>query len=102
MYKRMNILLFILLGIFISIVLAATPLVAEEMNSPEDSTIGEAGQETEDDLGICPVMGGQANKDYSYVYEDKTYYFCCPGCIGTFKDDPEKYINKEDISTNIQ
>ena len=46
------------------------------------------------DLGICPVMGGKVDKEYSYIHEGKTYYFCCPGCIGEFKKDPEKYISK--------
>ena len=48
-----------------------------------------------EDLGICPVMGGKANKESSYYYEGKTYYFCCPGCISKFKEDPEKYIAKK-------
>ncbi|MBN2482833.1 MAG: YHS domain-containing protein [Candidatus Omnitrophica bacterium] len=48
----------------------------------------------ENDLGICPVMGGEAQKEYSYTYKGKTYYFCCPMCIGKFKEDPEKYISK--------
>jgi len=46
------------------------------------------------DFGICPVMKGEASKDYSYTYEGKTYYFCCPSCIEEFKKDPEKYISK--------
>jgi len=50
-------------------------------------------QESED-FGICPVMRGKASKDYSYVYEGKTYYFCCPSCVEEFKSDPEKYISK--------
>lgn len=45
-------------------------------------------------MGICPVMGGNASRDISHTYKDKTYYFCCPMCIGKFKEDPEKYINK--------
>jgi cytochrome c oxidase subunit 2 len=46
------------------------------------------------DFGVCPVMGGEANEEYSYVYEGKTYYFCCPMCIEKFKNDPQKYISK--------
>jgi len=45
-------------------------------------------------LGICPVMGGKATEEYSYVHEGKTYYFCCPGCIDSFKADPERYISR--------
>lgn len=49
---------------------------------------------SEDNLGICPVMGGEARKEYSYTYQGKVYYFCCPSCIDEFKKDPEKYISK--------
>ncbi len=48
----------------------------------------------ETDLGVCPVMGGKAVKDYSYEYQGKTYYFCCQGCLPAFKKNPEKYIEK--------
>ena len=48
----------------------------------------------QEDLGICPVMGGQASPEYSYTYEGTTYYFCCPMCIEAFKKDPDKYIAK--------
>jgi len=47
-----------------------------------------------EDLGICPVMGGKATEEHSYEYDGKTYYFCCPGCIDSFKADPEKYISR--------
>ena len=62
--------------------------------------MGEAGQhmKTEavdnQDVGICPVMHDKASKKYSYTYEGKTYYFCCPACIAEFKKNPEKYISK--------
>tara|TARA_Y100000031_G_scaffold20303_1_gene20776 strand:- start:201 stop:512 length:312 start_codon:yes stop_codon:yes gene_type:complete len=49
----------------------------------------------------CPVMGGKINKDLYTDYEGKRVYFCCPGCIGKFKADPEKYIEKleaEDVT----
>lgn len=47
-----------------------------------------------EDLGICPVMRGKASKDYAYVYEGKTYYFCCPSCVEEFKNNPKEYISK--------
>jgi len=53
-----------------------------------------AASEESNTLGICPVMGGKASPDYSYVYNGKTYYFCCPSCIEEFKKDPAKYANK--------
>lgn len=48
----------------------------------------------ESSVGICPVLHEPALKDYSYVYEGKTYYFCCSMCIEEFKKDPQKYISK--------
>lgn len=47
-----------------------------------------------ENAGICPVMREQAKKEYLYVHEDKTYYFCCPDCIESFKKDPSKYTSK--------
>jgi YHS domain-containing protein len=42
----------------------------------------------------CPVMGGAINKSIYADHDGKRVYFCCPGCDGTFKADPEKYIKK--------
>lgn len=44
----------------------------------------------------CPVSGehikeGEAIK---VEHEGKTYNFCCPSCIGEFKKDPQRYIEK--------
>ena len=41
---------------------------------------------------LCPVMGAKVDAKYSYVYQGKQYGFCCAGCIGVFKQDPQKYI----------
>ncbi len=40
----------------------------------------------------CPVMGGDIVKSIYADHEGKRVYFCCPGCIGTFKKNPEKYL----------
>jgi YHS domain-containing protein len=40
----------------------------------------------------CPVMGGEIDRDVYYDHEGKRIYFCCPGCIGEFKKDPQKYL----------
>ncbi len=54
----------------------------------------DATTEASPSLGICPVMGQAASKDYSYVHEGKTYYFCCPSCIEEFKKNPANYISR--------
>ena len=43
---------------------------------------------------LCPVMGGEINKEVYTDYEGKRVYFCCPGCLEKFKADPETYIQK--------
>lgn len=43
----------------------------------------------------CPVMGSKFNVDKNTEaadYKGSSYYFCCAGCPGMFKDNPEKYI----------
>ena len=42
----------------------------------------------------CPVMGGKINKEVYTDYQGQRIYFCCAGCIGVFKKDPEKYLQK--------
>jgi YHS domain-containing protein len=41
----------------------------------------------------CPVMGGNIDKNIYTDYEGKRIYFCCQGCVETFKKDPEKYVS---------
>ncbi len=45
---------------------------------------------------ICPVMGGEVDKDtpFKVEYQGKTIGFCCAGCVSTFNADPEKYMEK--------
>ena len=42
----------------------------------------------------CPIMGGAINKALFVEYQGKKVYFCCGGCLDTFKADPQKYIAK--------
>lgn len=83
------------------LVLMFTPAYSAGMNKHEhDHMMGESehhmeGEEMHNgDIGICPVMHNEASEEYSYTYEGKTYYFCCPMCIDEFKKDPERYISK--------
>lgn len=43
---------------------------------------------------VCPVMGGQINKDIYMDYQSQRIYFCCPGCKGPFLKNTEKYMKK--------
>ena len=51
-----------------------------------------AGAATEQKL--CPVMGNPINREVFIVHKGVKVYFCCPGCDGKFKADPQKYIPK--------
>jgi Cu(I)/Ag(I) efflux system membrane fusion protein len=44
------------------------------------------------DNKVCPVMGGAATPDVSTIYNGTQVYFCCSGCIETFRNDPDKYF----------
>ncbi len=51
----------------------------------------------------CPVMGGEVRKDIYADHDGKRVYFCCNGCVSTFKSDPAKYIKKlEDAGVTIE
>ena len=43
---------------------------------------------------LCPVMGNAIKKDVSTEYKGMRIYFCCPGCDGTFLENPETYIEQ--------
>ncbi|MEN3942651.1 YHS domain-containing protein [Prosthecobacter sp. SYSU 5D2] len=43
----------------------------------------------------CPVKEGKPVKaELTAKHGGKEYAFCCKGCLGKFKADPEKYIKK--------
>jgi len=35
---------------------------------------------------VCPVLGGNVNKEVYVDYKGKRIYFCCPGCDAEFKN----------------
>ena len=39
----------------------------------------------------CPVMKLTPNPKINTIIDGKLYYFCCSGCISTFRANPEKY-----------
>jgi len=45
---------------------------------------------------LCPVMGGEIDKNVYTDYEGERVYFCCSACIDKFKADPTTYIQKLD------
>jgi len=43
---------------------------------------------------LCPVMGGEINKEFYADHDNKRVYFCCPGCKEPFLSEPEKYLEE--------
>ena len=68
----------------------------EGQRSKENSKAIEVGNK------VCPVMGGKIveRRAVKFEHEGKMYNLCCAGCIGEFKNDPKKYIEK--IKGNTQ
>lgn len=54
----------------------------------------------------CPVMGGKIDSTVYAAIQGQRIYFCCPGCIETFKESPDKYFMKaakgEILFENVQ
>lgn len=77
------------------------PVAAQEAAPPaqKDSVMAQ-------DVGntICPVSGEKIydKTKATYEYEGKIYNFCCPMCIESFKQDPQKYIKKIDEQAKAQ
>ncbi len=74
---------------------AAAATAPKEDPAPADTgkTVP-AGEVKEMEGTICPVLGGPIDKKIFCDYKGVRYYFCCVGCQGKFKADPEKYVGK--------
>ena len=48
---------------------------------------------------VCPVTGEEADPEVSFVHKGTKYYFCCTGCIGKFKKNPDKFIKTSATNT---
>ena len=90
-----------LLNIVFALVVALTMFSAvswaqEDSEQKTVNIIGNVVGEEVNQLKVqCPVMKTwfvPNEKSDRYVYEGKTYYFCCPGCKPQFEKDPEKYL----------
>lgn len=52
------------------------------------------GEQQKNPQKLCPVMGGEIDTSVYTDYQGKRVYFCCAGCIESFKKEPQKYIQK--------
>ncbi len=72
-------------------------IVLDKAPEPEKKTIEKETMKKEIEnkpQNICPVMGGKINKNVFSDHEGKRVYFCCAGCISTFKKNPDTHIKK--------
>jgi YHS domain-containing protein len=79
-------------GFFVA---AAMPMEKEQHSGTavETQTASETQPQTKlKPQATCPVMGGAIDKKVYADYKGKRVYFCCAGCIETFKKEPEKYL----------
>ncbi len=56
---------------------------------------GEQGEQQEKTHAIDPICGMKVKIEgakHTYVYKDKTYYFCMAGCKEKFMENPEEYL----------
>lgn len=52
---------------------------------------------------LCPVMGGEIDKNLYVDVKGKRIYVCCRGCVGLVKAEPDKYIKiLEDQGVEIE
>lgn len=80
---------------------ATTPVkaAADKMKKDVEEKSAEVKAKTQD---TCPMMDGQKiDKKYFADYQGKRVYFCCPGCVAAFNQNPEKIV-KEMEAKGIQ
>ena len=41
---------------------------------------------------VCGMEVDEATAEWTSEYKGVKYYFCAPGCKGSFDKDPEKYL----------
>ena len=42
---------------------------------------------------VCKMKVETETAQWNSDYKGETYYFCAPGCMRSFKKDPEKYLS---------
>ena len=64
-----------------------------ETSQPKDHDVSTKGQQAVQTN--CPVMEAMAiDKSVYTEHQGKKVYFCCAGCINTFKENPQQYLSK--------
>ncbi|MEK6256661.1 MAG: YHS domain-containing protein [Chloroflexota bacterium] len=42
---------------------------------------------------VCKMKVETETAQWKHEHQGETYYFCAPGCMGSFKKDPDKYLS---------
>ncbi len=94
--KRKRVMRIVLTGAISLAVLSLAGCNKEPVTTESAETAKEAEAENANliEQKLCPVMGGEINKELYTEYQGKKVYFCCPGCEKKFKAEPEKYMDK--------
>lgn len=51
---------------------------------------------------VCKMKVDEKTAKFKSVYQEKTYFFCAPGCKKAFDNNPEKYLKKIEDDGPIQ
>lgn len=51
---------------------------------------------------VCKMKVNEKTAKFKSEYQEKTYYFCAPGCKKAFDNNPEKYLKKIEDDGPIQ
>ncbi|MBZ6493630.1 XdhC family protein [Natrinema longum] len=67
-----------------------------DTTDPDPET--ESAAEPDDESVVDPVCGMTVDPDGapSVAHDGTTYYFCCPGCADSFRNDPDDYLASTD------
>jgi YHS domain-containing protein len=75
----------LLVGGLASVVMASGWLVESDKVAPKEA------------IALCPISGEPISKDVSIDYKGAKLYFCCKGCVKSFKSDVAKYAAKANL-----
>ena len=93
----------IICSIFLTVLLVAAlsvPVLSEDTAAkPAQTPAKELKPQT-----VCPVMGKPIDSTVYTDIQGQRVYFCCPGCVGKVKADPDKYFKAAEgvLFQNIQ
>ncbi len=73
----------------------------DHMNENENHQDHRTSSQTQEKAEIDPICGMTVDPTRAagqYEYKGKTYYFCSASCLGRFRSDPEKALNKKPLN----